>query len=139
MCGPNHDDRPWPQAGYQRLIQTSPLGVIGQGDINNEHELLGQLGPDTVMMMGDNPALPRMPERPTLLDFFRLRFSDLTVRKVANAVAAASAFAIGSARVRAIPLILKVDISPNCNRRCSWRSLPPWRPNADSSTWAGAT
>jgi hypothetical protein len=25
-------------------------------------------------MMGDNPALPRMPERPTLGDFFRLRF-----------------------------------------------------------------
>lgn len=84
MCGHGHDagsdDRPWPQAGYRRLIQTSPIGVIGQGTIDNEHELLAQLGPDTVMMMGDNPALPRMPARPTLLDFFRLRFSDLTFR-----------------------------------------------------------
>ena len=31
-----------------------------------------------VMMMGDNPALPRMPEKPRLLDFFKLRFGDLT-------------------------------------------------------------
>ena len=32
--------------------------------------------PDTVFMMGDNPALPKMPERPTLKDFFLLRFSE---------------------------------------------------------------
>ena len=31
--------------------------------------------PDTVFMMGDNPALPKMPERPALKDFFLLRFS----------------------------------------------------------------
>ena len=29
---------------------------------------------DTVFMMGDNPALPAMPERPVLKDFFLLRF-----------------------------------------------------------------
>ncbi|HEX3781250.1 MAG TPA: hypothetical protein VHX38_16435 [Pseudonocardiaceae bacterium] len=34
---------------------------------------------DTVLMMGDNPALPTMPERPTLADFFRLRFSGSSV------------------------------------------------------------
>ena len=28
-------------------------------------------------MMGDNPALPTMPERPTLKDFFQLRFSKI--------------------------------------------------------------
>jgi hypothetical protein len=33
--------------------------------------------PDTVFMMGDNPALPTMPERPTLRDFFQLRFSKI--------------------------------------------------------------
>src|SRR5437763_8768050 len=31
--------------------------------------------PDTVFMMGDNPALPTMPERTVLKDFFLLRFS----------------------------------------------------------------
>jgi len=30
---------------------------------------------DTIFMMGDNPALPTMPQRPTLQDFFELRFS----------------------------------------------------------------
>jgi len=30
--------------------------------------------PDTVFMMGDNPALPKMPDRPTLKDFYLLRF-----------------------------------------------------------------
>ena len=28
---------------------------------------------------GDNPALPTMPERPTLEDFYRLRFDDFSV------------------------------------------------------------
>ncbi len=31
------------------------------------------------MMVGDNPALPKMPEKPTILDFFRLRFCKLAV------------------------------------------------------------
>jgi len=31
--------------------------------------------PGTVIMMGDNPALPKMPERPTVGDFFALRLS----------------------------------------------------------------
>ena len=32
---------------------------------------------DTVFMMGDNPALPKMPERPTLRDFYLLRFGPI--------------------------------------------------------------
>jgi HD domain-containing protein len=36
--------------------------------------------PDTLLMMGDNPALPTMPERPTLKDFFLLRLSPMGVR-----------------------------------------------------------
>jgi hypothetical protein len=35
--------------------------------------------PDTIFMMGDNPALPKMPEKPTLADFFRLRFDTFDV------------------------------------------------------------
>jgi hypothetical protein len=34
--------------------------------------------PNTVYMMGDNPALPKMPERPTLADFYRLRFDEFS-------------------------------------------------------------
>jgi hypothetical protein len=36
--------------------------------------------PDTVFMMGDNPALPQMPERPALKDFFSARLSKVGVR-----------------------------------------------------------
>src|SRR5580704_2075596 len=34
--------------------------------------------PDTVVMMGDNPALPTMPEQPALKDFFLLRFGPIS-------------------------------------------------------------
>jgi len=64
------DDRPWPQQGRERLIIPAPVAIVGTGQSTGEHEALARLSPDTVMMMGDNPALPRMPEAPTLLDFF---------------------------------------------------------------------
>ena len=76
----NHKDEPGPQQGLRRLILPSPVGRIGTGGLDPEPELLAQLAPGTVMMMGDNPALPQMPQAPRLLDFYRLRFGDLTVR-----------------------------------------------------------
>lgn len=33
------------------------------------------VGTDKQLLMGDDPRLPAMPEKPTLLDFFRLRFT----------------------------------------------------------------
>ena len=69
-----------PQAGRRRLILNSPLGRAGLGQPDPEPGLLAELGPDTVMMMGDNPALPPMPKAPKLMDFFRLRFNDITIR-----------------------------------------------------------
>ena len=62
------------QGDRRRLIYPSAFGTMGTPAFMSRVELLQQLGPDTVMMMGDNPALPPMPERPTLIDFFRLRF-----------------------------------------------------------------
>jgi hypothetical protein len=69
-----------PQSGRKRLIVPSPLGRTGTEVADDERKKLASLGPDTVMMMGDNPALPAMPERPTLMDFFRHRFGDITFR-----------------------------------------------------------
>jgi hypothetical protein len=66
------------QGGRRRLIMPSPQATLGTGHQENEVELIAQLGPDTVFMMGDNPALPQMPQRPQLLDFFRHRFSPFT-------------------------------------------------------------
>jgi hypothetical protein len=74
------DDRPWPQEGRERLIIPAPVAIVGTGNSTGEHEALARLSPDTVMMMGDNPALPRMPEAPTLLDFFRHRITGITGR-----------------------------------------------------------
>jgi len=76
MANPPESNQP----GYERLILPAPVGRIGTGAPNPELGLFAQLGPKTVMMMGDNPALPQMPEKPQLLDFFRLRFEDVTCR-----------------------------------------------------------
>ncbi len=75
---PENDGGPHPQEGRTRLILPAPVGRIGTSTPNPEPELLARLGSDTVMMMGDNPALPRMPTKPCLLDFYRKRFDDFT-------------------------------------------------------------
>ena len=74
---PDHD---FPQAGRRRMIAPNPVGWVGTGAPDPEKPLLAQMGPDAVFMMGDNPALARMPKQPKLLDFFHLRFGDLTFR-----------------------------------------------------------
>jgi hypothetical protein len=68
----------YPQAGLERMIMPNPIAVIGADQPDVEKALLARMGPGHVFMMGDNPALPRMPKRPKLLDFFRLRFGDIT-------------------------------------------------------------
>jgi hypothetical protein len=55
------------------LTVPQPVAAILDPDHDVEAEILAQLGPDTRMMTGDNPALPKMPQKPTILDFFRLR------------------------------------------------------------------
>jgi len=60
----------------KKLIVPSPISVIGT-DVDFyelEMAMLAENRRGTPFMMGDNPALPKMPERPQLLDFYRLRF-----------------------------------------------------------------
>jgi hypothetical protein len=78
MCTPEHED--WPQAGRTRLIRPAPVGEVGTDHRFDEMAMMQKFNETTVAMMGDNPALPRMPARPKLLDFFKLRFTDVTVR-----------------------------------------------------------
>ena len=78
MCAPEIEI--WPQAGRERLINPAPVGMIGTCNSFDEHAMLAKFDGDHVAMMGDNPALPRMPARPKLLDFFRYRFGDITIR-----------------------------------------------------------
>lgn len=63
----------------RRIIMPHPAAVMGT-PADAYHDALVAEGqhPDTVFMMGDNPALPKMPQRPALRDFFQLRFSVFT-------------------------------------------------------------
>jgi hypothetical protein len=66
--------------GRRRVIAPPSAATIGTPAHGAKAALRAELGkPNTVFMMGDNPELPRMPERPTLLDFFRLRFDGFSV------------------------------------------------------------
>jgi hypothetical protein len=60
----------------KKLIIPSPISVIGTGVDFHEMEMamLAENKRGTPFMMGDNPALPKMPDQPGLLDFYRLRF-----------------------------------------------------------------
>jgi len=100
-----------PQPGKRRLIMTSPLGRIGTGADDPEPALLAELSPDTVMMMGDNPALPAMPKKPRLLDFFRHRFCDIAFRHLLTS--AARALEAGQEEKVVIACLLH-DISNGC-------------------------
>ncbi|HXY99122.1 MAG TPA: HD domain-containing protein [Stellaceae bacterium] len=77
------------QGKRRRLIFPVLIGTMGTPAFANCFALMQQLGPDTVMMMGDNPALAKMPERPSLMDFFRLRFHPFVVNHMLQSAALA--------------------------------------------------
>jgi hypothetical protein len=62
----------------QRLILPQPISIPEDVECSRERAVIAALRPGTVMMAGDNPVLPKMPEKPKLLDFFRLRFGKIT-------------------------------------------------------------
>jgi hypothetical protein len=65
----------------RRIIFPPAAAMIGTPAIGYQGDLLAEVRhPDTVFMMGDNPDLPKMPERPRLQDFFELRFSKIATR-----------------------------------------------------------
>src|SRR6188768_1146052 len=107
------DDRRWPQAGKTRMIMRSPVGTIGtqEAGADDDHKMLAMLDDKHVFMMGDNPALPRMPEKPTLLDFFRYRFNAFAVNHLLGA--ARRALADGHSEKVAMACMLH-DISNGC-------------------------
>jgi hypothetical protein len=71
-----------PQAGRERLAMPQPVGnFTAEGMQEPEPPLLKRMN-DTgaVFMMGQNPHLSVMPEKPRLLDFFHYRFTDIAFR-----------------------------------------------------------
>jgi len=60
----------------RRIIVPPAVATMGTALSGCQGALMTQArGPDALVMMGDNPALPKMPERPALKDFFALRLS----------------------------------------------------------------
>jgi hypothetical protein len=71
-----------PQAGRERMAQQQPIANFrAEGLVETEPALLQHMAEaDAVFMMGQNPNLPVMPDRPRLLDFFHYRFTDIAFR-----------------------------------------------------------
>ena len=69
-----------PQAGRRRLILPQPIARLGTDLPDLEAQLFEENQRGALFMMGDNPALPRMPAKPTLLDFYLLRFGPMARR-----------------------------------------------------------
>ncbi|HXC60882.1 MAG TPA: HD domain-containing protein [Steroidobacteraceae bacterium] len=71
-----------PQAGRERLAMPQPVSnFTAEGMQEPEPPLLRRMNEHgAVFMMGQNPTLPVMPEKPRLLDFFHYRFTDIAFR-----------------------------------------------------------
>ncbi len=80
----------------RRIIVPPAVATIGTPLSECQGTLLAQVHhPDTLFMMGDNPALPAMPERPALKDFFELRFSKIGATHLLQSAKAARGNGLG--------------------------------------------
>lgn len=67
-----------PQAGRERMMMPQPIATLDPSNPSPERQLMRKMYRDgAVFMMGQNPSLPVMPEKPQLLDFFHYRFTDI--------------------------------------------------------------
>jgi hypothetical protein len=57
-----------------RIVTKSMLYRLAEGEDDMPGNAFGQ-GTGKTLLMGDDPRLPKMPDKPTLFDFFRLRFA----------------------------------------------------------------
>jgi hypothetical protein len=57
----------------RRIMMPPTVALMGTPAARYRDVLSDELRHGAIAMMGDNPDLPKMPERPTLADFFRLR------------------------------------------------------------------
>jgi hypothetical protein len=58
------------------IVVKSRLHMLAEGDMSAPPNagMLRKANPNSLVLMGDDPRLPAMPEKPTLVDFFTLRF-----------------------------------------------------------------
>ncbi len=74
----------------KRLVVPQPIDAILDREHDMENQILAELATGARMMAGDNPALPKMPARPTILDFFRFRFRTIAVNHMLQSARNAS-------------------------------------------------
>lgn len=69
------------------MIKPQPISLVSAQAGNPERTLMERMsGCGAVFMMGQNPDLPVMPDRPTLLDFLHYRFPDIAFMHLLHAV-----------------------------------------------------
>jgi len=80
-----------PQAGRERMVMPQPVANFHRdGQVDPEPALLKRMREEgAVFMMGQNPSLPVLPEKPTLLDFFHYRLCDIAFRHLLQSAKAA--------------------------------------------------
>jgi hypothetical protein len=62
----------------ERVVTKSLLFNLAEGKVSYDSgAALSAKYPGKYMLMGDDPRLPKMPEKPTLLDYFRCRFASM--------------------------------------------------------------
>ena len=70
-----------PQSDHERMTMPQPIASLGASTESPESAMLKHMrDAGAVFMMGQNPALAVMPDKPRLLDFFHLRFSEIAFR-----------------------------------------------------------
>lgn len=76
-------------AGETRVVLDPALVTMGDPSHETKFAAFDTLGPGRRLMMGDDPRLPKMPDQPALLDFFRLRLSSAAVNHLLQSAALA--------------------------------------------------
>ena len=76
-------------AGETRVVLDPPLVTMGAPAHDAKFAAFDTLGEGRRLMMGDDPRLPKMPDRPRLLDFFRLRLAAPAVNHLLQSAALA--------------------------------------------------
>ena len=60
----------------ERIITKSTIGYLMEGQVTYDTAPgMKAKHPGKFFLMGEDPRLPRMPEKPTLVDYFRNRFA----------------------------------------------------------------
>ena len=80
-------------------IYRSAINKLADGEWSEKEEF--SLGPLKPSLMGEDPSLPRMPAKPTLIDFFRLRFGPSKQHLLQSAARGVRRFRSGEVQPRA--------------------------------------